>query len=760
MLSARNPQTPQTGKNAHFGRPTRLAAKPVQNDNFFHQIHRKPWAAYRSPDTISQETGLPPALMLRSDLKELTDNGLDWCDRHKVYGLVTVTQHSSHTFTVANRGPGWQKTPKQLARLFSLARNESISSKYWRMPTRGAAGKGLMGVVGSVASGNGRITIDACNQRVVLRPRIDSTTSIEEISAIDCPEGTSITIEVDRAYPTDAHALSWANMAIALAQNGGPPFTGRPSPHWFYFDPFSLLLSDVAPTMTLPQFAAHFDGCSSSAVRKKITGLFGPNRLCRDLNREEAAQLLELVHSATRPIQPQRLGPLGREAWPHYSDGYDCKSATFITGSRQSSATIPFLAECWVKARYGNGQNDPRIVALTINRTGAIIRSACHRTRGRDVVLNLSNCEIDLSLPRGIHIEFCLNITSPLIPIVSTGKAPDLHYFKLEIKKVIEAAVARASRHLRSQSNTAKNKDQDSNHAPKEAGPLRRILEDAALESGCSIKELIVLSKERDPYFLDTEKGHRNARWFAEMVQRFLGPEGTIHLRGLHYPISSSADVLLPDGKPYVNDNEKWEWLTEKASKAARWLGYVPFTRIVDERNAPPELYLPPYLKVEAKQHDGDQIEIPSLEEALPQLSSNHWPVVQAYRIILLGEKTSLKKVLLPIAEMVGGELLLPTGEASDTMIAELAARCSLDSRPSVVLYFSDFDPSGYQMPVSVARKLQALRDLLYPQLDIRCNDIFTEEVWRCPRLRSPMARLRRHRRPARPCEDSDNQKH
>jgi hypothetical protein len=28
------------------------------------------------------------------------------------------------------------------------------------------------------------------------------------------------------------------------------------------------------------------------------------------------------------------------------------------------------------------------------------------------------------------------------------------------------------------------------------------------------------------------------------------------------------------------------------------------------------------------------------------------------------------------------------------------------------VLYFSDFDPSGYQMPVSVSRKLQALRDL------------------------------------------------
>jgi hypothetical protein len=98
--------------------------------------------------------------------------------------------------------------------------------------------------------------------------------------------------------------------------------------------------------------------------------------------------------------------------------------------------------------------------------------------------------------------------------------------------------------------------------------------------------------------------------------------------------------------------------------------------------------------------------------------------VRQPYRIILIGEKTSLRDVLRPIAEMVGGELVLPTGEASDTMIAGIAARASTDNRPSVVLYFSDFDPSGHQMPISVARKLQALRDLRYPKLDIQVHQV------------------------------------
>jgi len=49
-----------------------------------------------------------------------------------------------------------------------------------------------------------------------------------------------------------------------------------------------------------------------------------------------------------------------------------------------------------------------------------------------------------------------------------------------------------------------------------------------------------------------------------------------------------------------------------------------------------------------------------------------------------------------------------------------MAKRASGDGRPAVVFYFSDFDPSGHQMPISVARKLQALRDLHYPDLRVK----------------------------------------
>ena len=56
--------------------------------------------------------------------------------------------------------------------------------------------------------------------------------------------------------------------------------------------------------------------------------------------------------------------------------------------------------------------------------------------------------------------------------------------------------------------------------------------------------------------------------------------------------------------------------------------------------------------------------------------------------------------------------MILVMGESSDSHIAEMAERANRDGRSAVVFYFSDFDPSGHQMPISVARKLQALRDL------------------------------------------------
>ncbi len=263
------------------------------------------------------------------------------------------------------------------------------------------------------------------------------------------------------------------------------------------------------------------------------------------------------------------------------------------------------------------------------------------------------------------------------------------------------------------------------------SGPLRKVLEtaidiDAVNDVRASFADYTVLSPQNDPYRLDLPDNHQNGAWFKEVVERLVPYGQSVHLRGLHYRLVAAADVIRPDnGKRYTNTDEAWIWLTTKAAKAGRWLGYVPFERISDERNAAPELFVSDDdADLEPRLASGAQVYVPFLDAALPTFQSAGFQVRQPYRVVLIGEKTSLREVLLPIAQMVAGELLLPTGEMSDTMIAGIAARATTDNRPSVALYFSDFDPSGHQMPISVARKLQALRDLRYPALDIQVHHV------------------------------------
>jgi hypothetical protein len=72
---------------------------------------------------------------------------------------------------------------------------------------------------------------------------------------------------------------------------------------------------------------------------------------------------------------------------------------------------------------------------------------------------------------------------------------------------------------------------------------------------------------------------------------------------------------------------------------------------------------------------------------------------------------------LRPIAERYEADLYLGAGEISDTLLYRIAKDGAEDGRPMVVITVTDFDPAGWQMPISIGRKLQALRDLLFPDL-------------------------------------------
>lgn len=247
-------------------------------------------------------------------------------------------------------------------------------------------------------------------------------------------------------------------------------------------------------------------------------------------------------------------------------------------------------------------------------------------------------------------------------------------------------------------------------------GALRAVLEKACNKTGVSLGELTVLSTRIDPYRIDTDAGHRDGRWVAEQLDRLVERTKKIHWRGLHYTLVSTSNLIKPDGQPYLNTEDDWTWLVETAGKAARWLGYIDFERIVDQRNAPPIIHRKASIIPQALISVGIDVDIPNVADLEPRPIAKGFVPRQPFCFAIFGEKASLEDVLDPIADAKDADLYLPTGEISDALLYQIAKEANADGRPLVMFTLADFDPSGRQMSVSIGRKLQAFRDLQFPK--------------------------------------------
>ena len=104
--------------------------------------------------------------------------------------------------------------------------------------------------------------------------------------------------------------------------------------------------------------------------------------------------------------------------------------------------------------------------------------------------------------------------------------------------------------------------------------------------SGGSLKDLTVLAPQNDPYRVDTPAGHRDGAWLADTLARLGACTGQRHLRGLHYIL--------------IGGRSEAEWLAihqhrgrlavagARPPRPPAGCGYVPFDRIVDQRNDEP----------------------------------------------------------------------------------------------------------------------------------------------------------------------------
>ena len=94
----------------------------------------------------------------------------------------------------------------------------------------------------------------------------------------------------------------------------------------------------------------------------------------------------------------------------------------------------------------------------------------------------------------------------------------------------------------------------------------------------------MVLSSGKDP-FGQTRRSATFSGAGSGVRLDLHAPGRVTYLRGVHY-LLVSVQAVKPDGERYRNTRDDYEWLNDRVGKAARWLRYIDFERVVDERNS------------------------------------------------------------------------------------------------------------------------------------------------------------------------------
>lgn len=390
----------------------------------FKMYQREDWTLFRNPDTLAQQAGTPRIAAIVA--KELVDNALDAIDGD-ADGQVTIEVGSQpDSFVIQDTGAGID--PNLLPVLFSINR-PLTSSKLERKPTRGALGNGLRVVAGAVLATGGSLTVYTRNQRVCLYPQDNGFTKYE---LLPVPFETGTRIEV--CLPGHKPDLGWAKMAIESRQ--GSSYRGKSSPWWYASEAFYELLL-AAGERPVRQVIEQFEGCSGKKAGEIADGYQG--RACDNISRDEADDLLAKARAASKPVKVERLGSIGDVL---EGMSYVCVDGEFTQEPQrgQHGSRIPFLVEIWAFRSVILG------FQVLVNKTPTVAETGVIRGKGSTLRFHASGHYVTEAEAVKAQDDYfvMLNIQTPYMPILSSGKAPDFTVFSRSIEQAISKAVRRA----------------------------------------------------------------------------------------------------------------------------------------------------------------------------------------------------------------------------------------------------------------------------------------------------------------------------
>ena len=256
----------------------------------------------------------------------------------------------------------------------------------------------------------------------------------------------------------------------------------------------------------------------------------------------------------------------------------------------------------------------------------------------------------------------------------------------------------------------------------------RISIQQFAKHFGISTSALIVLAQQNDPYYIGSISELRSAKWIGGIVTQYLNERGreNVHDRAIHYYILSrnlKRPFKKKDWKLFKGDSNDFHWVMNSI-RNARILGLIPWECIEDKKNPEPHIH-----SYYWNHEDIDQIQI-TIEDIAKAVSNDRRFVIfnpqlqQPYHVEIWTEKTTINDILLPLGRKYGANVATFSGQSTSTRVYELITRIVTAKKPVRILYISDYDKYGHNMPVSCGRKIQWFLDTYEMYVDVKLQKI------------------------------------
>ncbi|MCV2876775.1 hypothetical protein OE810_10985 [Rhodobacteraceae bacterium XHP0102] len=371
-------------------------------------LKQEDWKRYMTPEGLSEKAGVPQNRFLELIVKELIDNACD-------IGGGRMHPRDDNTLEFFDDGSGVPLEALSIKRPL-------ISSKHWRLGERGALGNGLRVVMGALYCLGGHLEIHSHSKITKVLIGDDGETIYQELGE------TTETKVVVHCRRIGIHS-ALAKFKLTERMPGRVIKSDKAIPAWF---------DDEA----IKDIQRSSEGLTLGDIVNQFRTNYHPTDPNVSFTLVDATEVLQRMQENTLQRTPsvQEVGSALMPEWEYAS----------IKGSYGS---VPYLIEAWVDAR-SPGSGEVQVVSLITNRavslTSVSVRIAekgrVHITSAHDDYWRSASERDKYTLPKSVDYGAVLSISCPYFPIVSSGKAIDLHNFNDDLIKVLSIAGKKAQK--------------------------------------------------------------------------------------------------------------------------------------------------------------------------------------------------------------------------------------------------------------------------------------------------------------------------